>query len=69
MSLAPIVLFVYSRLWHTEQALTSLSKNELANNFIQSHFKNEDIHYSQFIKRYCAYLTLKPFEYLQKKEQ
>lgn len=28
--LAPIVLFVYNRLWHTEQTVTALLKNELA---------------------------------------
>lgn len=30
MSLAPIVLFVYNRPWHTEQTLAALSKNDLA---------------------------------------
>ena len=31
MELAPIVLFVYNRPWHTEQTLNALMKNELAN--------------------------------------
>jgi len=30
MSLAPIVLFVYNRLWHTQQTVEALKKNELA---------------------------------------
>ena len=30
MELAPIVLFVYNRPWHTEQTLNALMKNELA---------------------------------------
>lgn len=30
--LAPIVLFVYNRLWHTKQTIEALKKNELANN-------------------------------------
>jgi len=30
MTLAPIVLFVYNRLWHTQQTLESLQRNELA---------------------------------------
>ncbi len=30
MNLAPIVLFVYNRPWHTEQALNALMQNELA---------------------------------------
>jgi hypothetical protein len=30
MKLAPIVLFVYSRLWHTQQTVEALKKNELA---------------------------------------
>lgn len=30
MELAPIVLFVYNRPWHTEQTLQALEKNELA---------------------------------------
>ena len=30
MSLAPIVLFVYNRLWHTRQTVESLQKNILA---------------------------------------
>jgi len=30
MELAPIVLFVYNRPWHTLQTLEALSKNELA---------------------------------------
>jgi hypothetical protein len=30
MSLAPIVVFVYNRLWHTKQTLEALQKNELA---------------------------------------
>ncbi|MDQ2719732.1 MAG: glycosyltransferase [Bacteroidota bacterium] len=30
MNLAPIVLFVYNRPWHTQQALESLIKNDLA---------------------------------------
>ncbi len=30
MSLAPIVLFVYNRPWHTEQTLNALMQNELA---------------------------------------
>ena len=28
--LAPIILFVYNRPWHTEETLESLMKNELA---------------------------------------
>ena len=28
--LAPIVLFVYNRLWHTQQTINALLKNELA---------------------------------------
>ncbi len=46
--LAPIVLFVYNRVWHTEQTLEALLKNELASNselFIYSdgakNFKDE----------------------------
>jgi acetyltransferase-like isoleucine patch superfamily enzyme len=31
MDLAPVVLFVYNRPWHTEQTLKALAKNELAN--------------------------------------
>ena len=31
MNLAPIVLFVYNRLWHTQQTVKALQKNELAN--------------------------------------
>lgn len=31
MELAPIVLFVYNRPWHTRRTLESLAKNELAN--------------------------------------
>ncbi|MFA7069843.1 MAG: glycosyltransferase [Sulfurimonas sp.] len=31
MSLAPIVLFTYNRLWHTKQTIEALQKNELAN--------------------------------------
>ncbi|MBS2098549.1 glycosyltransferase family protein [Carboxylicivirga linearis] len=31
MELAPIVLFVYNRPWHTQQTLEALSKNEWAN--------------------------------------
>ncbi len=30
MNLAPIVLFVYNRLWHTQQTIESLQRNELA---------------------------------------
>lgn len=30
MSLAPIILFVYNRLWHTQQTVNTLLKNELA---------------------------------------
>lgn len=30
MTLAPIVLFVYNRLWHTQQTIEALQKNELA---------------------------------------
>ncbi len=30
MTLAPIVLFVYNRLWHTQQTVAALQKNELA---------------------------------------
>jgi len=44
--LAPIVLFVYNRLWHTKQTVEALQKNELANEstlFIYSDgVKNED---------------------------
>lgn len=28
--LAPIVLFTYNRLWHTQQTIEALQKNELA---------------------------------------
>ncbi|MDX9813687.1 MAG: hypothetical protein RBS91_03360 [Sulfurimonadaceae bacterium] len=31
MSLAPIVLFTYNRLWHTQETIEALQKNELAN--------------------------------------
>lgn len=31
-SIAPIVLFVYNRLWHTQQTVEALQKNELAEN-------------------------------------
>lgn len=31
MDLAPIILFVYNRPWHTEQTIEALKKNELAN--------------------------------------
>lgn len=34
MDLAPIVLFVYNRPWHTRQCLESLEKNDLANQSI-----------------------------------
>lgn len=34
MSLAPIILFVYNRPWHTEQTLEALARNELANSSI-----------------------------------
>ena len=30
MNLAPIVLFVYNRPWHTQQTVEALQKNELA---------------------------------------
>ena len=30
-NLAPIVLFTYNRLWHTQQTVEALQKNELAN--------------------------------------
>ena len=30
MTLAPIVLFVYNRLWHTQQTVEALKKNKLA---------------------------------------
>lgn len=30
MTLAPIVLFVYNRPWHTKQTVEALQKNELA---------------------------------------
>ena len=30
MNLAPIVLFVYNRPWHTQQTVGALQKNELA---------------------------------------
>jgi hypothetical protein len=30
MTLAPVVLFVYNRLWHTEQTITALQQNHLA---------------------------------------
>ena len=30
MNLAPIVLFVYNRPWHTKQTVEALQKNELA---------------------------------------
>ena len=30
MNLSPIVLFVYNRLWHTQQTIEALQKNELA---------------------------------------
>ena len=30
MNLAPITLFVYNRLWHTQQTIEALQKNELA---------------------------------------
>ena len=46
MNLAPIVLFVYNRPWHTQQTVEALQKNELANEselFIYSDkAKNED---------------------------
>lgn len=46
-NLAPIVLFVYNRLWHTRQTVESLQKNELAKNselFIYSDApKNKDV--------------------------
>lgn len=29
-NLAPIILFVYNRPWHTQQTLDALAKNELA---------------------------------------
>lgn len=32
-TLAPIVLFVYNRPWHTEQTLNALMQNELADQF------------------------------------
>jgi len=45
-NLAPIVLFVYNRPWHTQQTIEALQKNELANEselFIYSdEAKNED---------------------------
>jgi len=31
VTLAPIVLFVYNRPWHTQQTIEALQKNELAN--------------------------------------
>lgn len=34
MNLAPIILFCYNRLWHVEQTLIALSKNELADRSI-----------------------------------
>ena len=30
-NLAPIVLFIYNRPWHTQQTVETLQKNELAN--------------------------------------
>jgi hypothetical protein len=45
-SLAPIVLFVYNRPWHTQQTIAALQKNELANEselFVYcDNVKNED---------------------------
>ncbi len=45
-NLTPIVLFTYNRLWHTQQTIESLAKNELASEselFIYSDgWKNED---------------------------
>ena len=32
MKLAPIILFVYNRPWHTRQTVEALQKNELAQN-------------------------------------
>ncbi|RLA72781.1 MAG: sugar transferase [Epsilonproteobacteria bacterium] len=47
MTLAPIVLFVYNRPWHTQQTVEALQKNELASEselFIYSdEAKNEDV--------------------------
>lgn len=50
MSLAPVVLFVYNRPWHTKQTIEALQKNELASKselFVFSDdFKNENDKFS-----------------------
>jgi len=57
MTLAPIVLFVYNRPWHTKQTVESLQKNELAKEselFIYSdEAKNNDVRNSvDEVRRY-----------------
>ncbi len=37
--LAPIVLFVYNRPWHTKQTIEALQKNELASENITNFIK------------------------------
>jgi len=53
MALAPIVLFVYNRPWHTQQTLDALSKNELASKsklYIYSDGPQENAAEEQFQK-------------------
>jgi hypothetical protein len=62
MKLAPIVLFVYNRLWHTQQTVESLKKNELADKselFIYSDAaKNEEaIQNVENVRHYIKQIT------------
>ncbi len=65
MILAPIILFVYNRLWHTRQTVEALQKNEMASEsqlFIFSDgSKNEDV--LQDVENVRAYLkTIEGFK-------
>jgi len=65
MELAPIILFVYNRIWHTKQTVTALERNELASRselFIYSdNAKNsEDRKKVEEIRKYIK--TIKNFK-------
>jgi len=58
MNTAPIILFVYNRIWHTRQALVALQNNELAaesNLFIYSDGakSHESIESVREVREYC----------------
>ncbi|MDU0457379.1 MAG: glycosyltransferase family 2 protein [Geobacteraceae bacterium] len=62
MNTAPIILFVYNRLWHTRQVLVALQNNELAvesNLFIYSDGakSHESIESVREVREYCRAVT------------